>query len=109
MTSEHISDDIPPQIKILNTVIPILISFYSLISNWSVANRIKPQKAPCQQTKCDVINEVKLFSTVYHRIYCRKFLMLSNQTSRCKSNCIRISFYIALIAIIVSLDLFAGN
>ena len=30
-------------------------------------------------TKCDVINDVKLFPTVYRRIYCSKFLTLSNQ------------------------------
>ena len=29
--------------------------------------------------KCYVIHDVKLFPTVYHRIYCRKLLTLSNQ------------------------------
>ena len=29
-------------------------------------------------TKCDEINEIKLFAIVYRRIYCRKFLTLSN-------------------------------
>ena len=29
-------------------------------------------------TKSDVINDVKLFPTVFRRIYCRKFLTLSN-------------------------------
>ena len=33
----------------------------------------KPHKAARYPTKCDVINDVKLFSTVYCRIYCRKF------------------------------------
>ena len=73
MISERISDDILPKIKILNMVIPILMRFYSLVSNWSVKSRIKPHKAPRQQTKCDVITDVKLFPTVY-----RKFLTLSN-------------------------------
>ena len=51
----------------------------------------KPHKAARHPTKCDVINNVNLFPLVYHRIYCRIFLNLSNQTSRgCKSNCIRI-------------------
>ena len=50
----------------------------------------KPHKAACHQTKCDVINDVKLFPTVYCRIYCRKVLMLFNGTSRYKSKCIRI-------------------
>ena len=53
--------------------------------------RCKPHKATRHPTKCDVINDVKLFPTVYHRIYCRKFLTLSNQTSRCKLMCIRIN------------------
>ena len=42
-----------------------------------------------RQTKCDVINEVKLFLTVYSRIYCRKFLRLFNQTSRYTIKCTR--------------------
>ena len=85
--SEHISDNITPQMKILNMVIPILMCFYSLVSNWSVGSHIKPHKGVCHPTKCDIINDIKLFSTVcpstvYRRIYCRKFLTLSNQTSR---------------------------
>ena len=74
MISEYISDDIPPKIKILNMVIPILMHFCSFVSN-----------AARHPTKCDVINDVKLFPTVY----CRKFLTLSNQTWRYKSKCIR--------------------
>ena len=31
-----------------------------------------------------------MFPTVYRRIYCRKFMTLSNQTSRCICTCIRI-------------------
>ena len=89
MVSQSIYDYIPPQIKILNMVIPILMGFYSLTSNWSVASCIKPHKCVGHQMKCDIINDVKLFLTVYCRIYCRKFLTLSNQTSRCKSKCIR--------------------
>ena len=38
---ERISDNIPPQMKILNMVIPILKHFSSLSSNWSVVSRIK--------------------------------------------------------------------
>ena len=73
MISERISEDISPQMKILNMVIPILMSFYSLVSNWSVASRIKLHKVVCHPTKCDIINDVKLFLTVYGRIYCCKF------------------------------------
>ena len=32
-----------------------------------------PKKAARHPTICDVINDVKLFPTVYCRIYCRKF------------------------------------
>ena len=54
--------------------------------------RCKPHKAARLPTKCDVINDIKLFPTVYRMIYCRKFLTLSNQTSCYKSKCIRIVF-----------------
>ena len=52
-----------------NMVIPILMGFYSLDSNWSVASCIKPHKCVGHQMKCDVINGIKLFPTVYRRIY----------------------------------------
>ena len=52
--------------------------------------RCKPRNTACHLMKYDVINEVKLFPAVYSRIYCRKFLTLSNQKSRYKSKCIRI-------------------
>ena len=95
MISDRISEDIPPQMKIFNMLIPILMCFYNLVSNWSFASCIKLHKGVRHPTKNDVINDVKLFSTVhvYRRIYCRKFLTLSNQTSRYKSKCIRISYY----------------
>ena len=89
MISERISDNIPPQMKILNTVIPILMHLCSLVSNWSVASPIKPHKAARHPMNCEVINDVQLFPTVYPRMYCRKFLMLSNQMSCYKSKCIR--------------------
>ena len=43
--------------------------------------------------KFDVINEVKLFLTVYHWIYCRKFLTLSKHKSCYKIKCIRIHVF----------------
>ena len=92
MISNHISDDIPPQMKMLNMVIPIPMRFYSLVSNWSIASLIKLHKCVHYQIECDVINDVELFSTVYHRIYCRKFFTLSDQTSHYKSKCIRIVY-----------------
>ena len=66
-------------------VIPILMHFCSL-------KCCKSHKAARHPTKCDVIDDVKVFPTVYcrHPLYCHKFLTLSNQTSRYKSKCIRI-------------------
>ena len=52
----------------------------------------KPQKAVCHLMKCDVINDIKQFPTVYCRIYCCKFLKLSNQMLSYKCKCIRIDF-----------------
>ena len=37
-----ISNDVPPKMKNLNMVIPILMHFCSFVSNWSVASLIKP-------------------------------------------------------------------
>ena len=53
----------------------------------SVASRIMPHVIQWN----GIISDVKLFPTVYRRIYCHKFLMLSNQKSRYKSKCIRMS------------------
>ena len=64
---------------------------YALLQFELKLERCKPHKAARHPTKCDVINDVKLFPTVYRRIYCRKFLTLSNQTSRYKLMCIRIT------------------
>ena len=54
--------------------------------------RCKPHNAARHPRKCDVINDVNLFPTVYRRINCRKFLTLSNQESRYKGKCIRIDY-----------------
>ena len=50
--------------------------------------RCKPHNTASHPTKYDIINDVKLFPAVYRRIYCRKFLTLSNQKSGFKSKCI---------------------
>ena len=55
--------------------------------------RCKPRNTARHQTKYDEINEFKLFPAVYRRIYCRKFLTLSNQKSLYKSKCIRTKTY----------------
>ena len=54
--------------------------------------RCKLYKTARHRTECDVIYDVKLFQIVYRRIYCRKFLTLSNQTPRYKLKCIRIDY-----------------
>ena len=40
--SKRVSDDIPPLMKVLNMVIPILMPFCSFMSNCSVASRENP-------------------------------------------------------------------
>ena len=52
--------------------------------------RCKPHYAAHHPTKCDVINDFKLFPTVLRRINCPKFFTLSNQMWRYKTKCIRI-------------------
>ena len=54
-------------------LIPILIRLCNCVSNWSIASHRK--------LHCDIINKVKLFATVYRRIYWRKF---STLTIRCR-------------------------
>ena len=87
MISERISDDILTQMIIFEYGYP---HSYALLQFRLELERWKPHKAARHSTRCDVINDVKLFPTVYRRIYCRKFLTLSNQTSRYKLKCIRI-------------------
>ena len=71
--------------------------------------RCKLHNAARHPRKCDVINDVKLFPTVYRRIYCRKFMTLSNQKSRYKSKCIRIRFQTLLDAFHMHLELIYHN
>ena len=66
MISERISDDIPPQNENCEYGYPH--------SNVLLHSRLKfecckPHKAVRHPTKCDVINDVKLFQTVHRRIY----------------------------------------
>ena len=86
MSSECISNNILPQMEIEYSypLSNVLLQFHFELEH------CKPHKAAHHPTKCDIIDDVKLFPTVYHRIYCRKFLTLSNQTSCYKSKCIRI-------------------
>ena len=111
MISKRISDDIPPQMKILNMVIPILMHY----QHFPFKNTVKmyfvtlicPAAASCIKplASCiySLVNQWKAtlrnyfgFPTVYRRIYCRKFMMLSNQTSRCIFKCIRMLHFLSL-------------
>ena len=47
--------------------------------------------------KCYIINDVKLFQTVYRRLYFHNFFNSSNQTSCDNSQCIRIAFCVSCI------------
>ena len=87
MIFNHISDDIHTQMSPhFNALLQFCLKF----------EHCKPHKTAHQSTKCDIINNVKLSPTVYHRLYsaidCRKFVTLSNQMSRYKSKCIRIIY-----------------
>ena len=71
MISDCISDDIPPQIKNFEYVYPhsnVFLQFRLKLE------RCKPHKAARHPTMRDVNYDFKLFPTVYHRIFCRKFL-----------------------------------
>ena len=63
--------------------------FNVLLQSRLKLERCKQQKAARHPTICEIINDVK-----YRRIYCRKFLTLSNQMSRYNSKCIRIAYEI---------------
>ena len=85
MISERmISDNMSPQMK-LNAEYGYPHS-YVILQFCLKLEHFKPRYAACHQTKCEVINDVKLFPTVYRRIYCGNFLMLSNQTSHTKAS-----------------------
>ena len=70
--------------KILNVVIPILMHFCSFVSNLS--------KAACHPTKCDIIKGQTISDSISQDILLQ-FFMLSNETSRYKSKCIKILIY----------------
>ena len=67
--SNPISDGKPPQMKILNMIIPILMRFYSLVSNWSITSCIKPYKGICQSKKCDIINDISITQDILSQIF----------------------------------------
>ena len=97
MISEHISNDIRPRMKILNMVIPILMHYYNFpfkkTAKMYFIAPFRPAAASCKKPLASCIyslanqwkatlSNVVGFPTVYHRIYCCKFMTLSNQTRR---------------------------
>ena len=80
----------------------LTIAFKKTVKMYFVAH-IHPAAASCikplgsciyslvNQWKATLRNDIG-FATVYRRIYCRKFMTLSNQTSRCICKCIRMPF-----------------
>ena len=65
-------------------IFPLKLRYFS--PKASTTNNVKPDVS---QWKAPLYNDVR-FPTVNHRIYCRKVLMLSNQTSVYIHKCIRI-------------------
>ena len=60
---------------------------YCLLKTTSAVSCVKPNASQWEATLRDDVG----FATVYRRIYRRKFLTLSNQTSRYIRECIRIT------------------
>lgn len=90
---DHKADELPPQLTLFNTVIPIPMHFFSHFKGYyvaSIASACSNVKPYTSQSEATFHNDV-CFATVYCRIYCRKFLTLSNQTSHYIRRCIRIS------------------
>ena len=69
MISNCISNDTPPQMYIMNMLIPIRMHFCACLLIKSLFHlkleHGKPHKAACHPMKCGMINDVKLFQTVY--------------------------------------------
>ena len=74
----------------LNAVIPYSNAFIcSVVLFAQCAKCCEPRKTKCQPMRSDV-TWWRRVPIVYRRIYRRKFLTLSSQTSRCIHKCIRI-------------------
>ena len=54
-----------PQMKILNMVIPTLMHFYSLVSNWSAASRVKPYAIQRNVTQLMMSNNFRQYIEGY--------------------------------------------
>ena len=70
MISDSISEDISPE----NENFEYGYShFNELLQTRLKSEHCERYEAARHPTKCDVINDVKLFPTINRRIYCRKF------------------------------------
>ena len=87
MISERISDGIPLRMKKNEYGYP---HSNALLQFCLKFERCKPQKAARHPTICKVINDVKQCPS-------RKYLTLSNQTSRYKIKCIRSMIYLIVL------------
>ena len=80
MILDRISNNIAPQMKIVNMVIPILMHICILVSNWSIASGIKSHVIQRNVTESMSSNYVPQYVAGYCNILSQIF-MLSNQTS----------------------------
>ena len=74
-----------------------LSRFWCTSAVFTPMEHCKQHKDEFHLLKCGVINDIKLFGTVYCRIYCCKCLTLSNQTLHFKIKCIRILYIVIAI------------
>ena len=89
MISERISNDIPSEHGYPHS--------NALLQSGLKSKSYMLHKTANRQTKCEVINDVKLFQTVYHRIFyqrifCRKFLALPIRGPVTKANALEYLF-----------------
>ena len=81
MISKRISDDIPPQMKMLNMVIPILMCFYNLVSNWSVVSCIKPHKGVLHPTKMTLLMTSNISDSISQDILSQIFDVIQSDVA----------------------------
>ena len=94
--------DLPPQRTNFNTVVPILMFFFtfSLFKMYyfaPIASAFSDIKPYISQLEVTFPNNVT-FATLYLKIYCHKFLTISNKTSCYIHKCIRISYNVSEVA-----------
>ena len=76
MISDCISGDIPPQMKILNMVVPILMHFCSF-----ELELCKPHIAACNPTKCHIIIDVTISESILQDILLQIFDVIQSNVA----------------------------